>query len=232
VENNNLSKTQQDFHREHRKRLRNKFLELKMHLTELEMLELALTYAVPRIDVKPLSRVLMDKFGTLGRSISSPREELLRVPGVGPETATFIQMIHALVLMGYTSKMKDVPVFKDPELLYNYCKYKLANSRIEEFHVLYLDNEGQLIEDDVHSTGTTNYAAAYPEEIFKRAVMLNSRNVIMVHNHPSGMPIFSQADMELTKATRAILSGIKAELYDHLLVANGRVFSAKSMSYL
>ena len=220
-----------DFRNGHRQRLRDKFTE-SPHITDAELLELLLTYAIPRIDVKPIVRALINKFGSYGKIIAAPKEELLRIPGVGPNVATYIKALHAGTLREYVSNMKDSPVFHKYEILENYCKMTLADKNIEEFHVIYLDKNNQLIQDDAHSVGTVDHAAAYPREILKRALELNACHVILLHNHPSGSPIFSSDDIRITKAVQTILKNVDINLHDHLLVADGNVFSAKAMNFI
>ncbi|MFA7188406.1 MAG: DNA repair protein RadC [Alphaproteobacteria bacterium] len=220
-----------DFRNGHRQRLRDKFTE-SPHITDAELLELLLTYAIPRIDVKPIVRALINKFGSYGKIIAASKEELLRIPGVGPNVATYIKALHAGTLRDYVSSMKDSPVFHKYEILENYCKMTLADKNIEEFHVIYLDKNNQLIQDDAHSVGTVDHAVAYPREILKRALELNACHVILLHNHPSGSPIFSSDDIRITKAVQTILKNVDINLHDHLLVADGKVFSAKAMNFI
>lgn len=220
-----------DFRNGHRKRLRDKFSE-SPYITDAELLELLLTYAIPRIDVKPIVRALINKFGSYGKIIAAPKQELLRIPGIGQNAAIFIKALHAGTLRNYVSNMKDCPVFHKYEILENYCKMTLADKNIEEFHVIYLDKNNQLIQDDAHSIGTVDHAVAYPREILKRALELNACHVILLHNHPSGSPIFSSDDIRITKAVQTILENVEINLHDHLLVANGQVFSAKAMNFI
>ena len=220
-----------DFRAGHRKRLLDKFTELP-HITDAELLELLLTYAIPRIDVKPIVRALINKFGSYGKIINASIEDLLRIQGIGQSTAVFIKALHAGTLRDYVSTMKDSPVFHKYEILENYCKMTLADKSIEEFHVIYLDKNNQLIQDDAHSIGTVDHAVAYPREILKRALELNACHIILLHNHPSGSPIFSADDIRITKAVQTILNNINIDLHDHLLVADGKVFSAKAMNFI
>lgn len=219
------------FYAGHRKRLRDKFLE-SPHLNDAELLELLLTYAVPRIDVKPVVRALIDKFGSFSKIISAPTEELMRLPNIGSGIAIFIKALYAGTLRSYVSEMKDAPVFHKYEILENYCKMNLGSKTIEEFHVIYLDRNNQLIVDDAHSVGTVDHAVAYPREILKRALALNAVSVILLHNHPSGSPIFSSDDIRITKAVQNVLKNLDIELHDHLLVAGDQIFSAKSMNFI
>jgi DNA repair protein RadC len=199
-------------------------------MTEYEMLELLLTYSISRIDVKPVARLLLNKFGCWHRIIAAPIAELTRIPGVGQNTAIFLKALHSASLRSYTYILKDAPIFHNHQILENYCKALLADKNIEEFHILYLDEKNQLTEDEIHASGTTDHAAVYPREIVRRAMDLNAAKIIVIHNHPNGSPMFSKEDIELTYDLHAMMKPLGMEVFDHLLVANGLVFSAKAMN--
>jgi DNA repair protein RadC len=224
-----LPKETTDFRKGHRQRLREKF-EINQFLTDAELLELFLTYAIPRVDVKPIARGLLTKFGTVSKIIAAQKEELARIKGIGKSAATFIKVLHQMTLRNYVSKLKDTPVLRDYETLSNYCLYLLDGKNVEEFHVLYLDKNYQLIEDEAHAKGTINHAAAYPREILKRALDVNAKSIILVHNHPSGSPIFSADDIKITHYVQDMMASAKIEFTDHFLVANGLMFSARAMN--
>ncbi|MDR0967918.1 MAG: DNA repair protein RadC [Rickettsiales bacterium] len=226
-----MEKQADDFRRGHRARLREKFME-NPQITDAELLELLLTYAVPRIDVKPIVRGLLARFGSYSGVISATPTDLMRVRGVGRGIVVFICALYSGTLRGYVSAMKNSPVFNDWAILENYCKMRLATKTTEEFHILYLDNNSRLQEDELHAAGTIDHAVAYPREILKRALDLNSRFVILVHNHPNGSPLFSQDDIVLTRAVIEILKTVKITMHDHLLVAGGQLFSARAMNLI
>lgn len=211
----------------HRERLRQKFLKNK--LVDYELLELLLTYAIPRCDVRPLARELMKTFGGAYNVLTAPVEALTKVRGVKENTAIFIKAIHEMMVLGHKDYLNDTPIFHDYQRLSEYCKLLLSGKKIEEFHILYLDSDYRLLTDHLHSSGTIDWAAVYPREIVKRALELNARSVVMLHNHPTPNTSFSSADIEITGTVKNILKSVDIELFDHLLVSGSIVYSAKNM---
>lgn len=214
----------------HRARLKARFCEGK--LTSGELLELALTYAIPRVDVKPLARRLIAKFGSTFQIISQDLESLESIPGIGRSTAVYLKMFQAILLSGYTAIMKDTPVLADYNNLENYCKMTLNVKGTEEFHILLLDREGRLLDDYLHSSGTLDSTAVYFREIIKHILSRHTARVIFVHNHPSGIGFFSSQDIEMTAKSKILLGELGVELSDHLLIANGICYSMKNMFLL
>lgn len=214
----------------HRARLREKFLETK--LVDSELLELLLTYAIPRIDVKPIVKDLIAKFGNIQGVMNASVEELNRVRGVGDNIAIFLKAMHDAMQRHYVAAMKDAPIFHNPTVLENYAKAMLSNKKVEEFHILYLDSKYQLLEDYLHSSGTIDWAAVYPREVVKRALDLNAKVVIMLHNHPNNIASFSTEDIEMTDQVRAKLRSMDIEFFDHLLIAGGIMYSAKNLQLI
>ena len=219
-----------DWRAGHRRRLREKFSDGKT--TDAELLELLLCYAIPRLDVRPVARELTNRFGDVHNIISSDAKELCKIKGIGESAATLIALIRRLMLQTHRGYMKDAPLFHNANRINDYCRLLLAKVRVEEFHILYLDGTRRLISDDTHSAGTTTHVAAYPREILKRALELNARHVVLVHNHPDGSGSFSTADMELTQKIREKLAVDGIEVIDHLLVSDNIVFSARNMLLL
>lgn len=215
------------FHQGHRERLRQKFLEDK--LTDYELLELLLSFAIPRRDVRPLARGLMKEFGGLYQILTAPYEDLLRYKGIGKNCAVFIKAIHKVMITGYKSCMDTRPIFHDEKVLSNYCKLLLSGKTIEEFHILYLSTDRRLLADDLHSSGTTDWAAVYPREIVKRALELNARYLVLLHNHPTPNMSFSTQDIEITTEIQNMLSVVGIELHDHYVVSGGILYSAKNL---
>lgn len=214
----------------HRQRLREKFLAGK--LVDYELLELLLTYAIPRCDVKPLAKRLLAKFGNTYNVVNAPIDSLKSVLGISDNTAIFLKTIHSVMTMGSRDYLRDTPIFHDYTKLAEYCKLLLSGKTIEEFHILYLDTDYRLIADDMHSSGTIDWAAVYPREIVKRVLDLNARSIVMLHNHPTPNTSFSSQDIEITAEIKKILSPIGVELFDHLLVSGNIVYSAKNMFLL
>lgn len=214
----------------HRARLREKFLSGQ--LTEYEILELLLTYAIPRRDVRVLSRQLYKKYGNLYQLLSAPMESLMQNKGVKEGTATFFKIIHKLMELEYKYVLDSAPIFYDYTKLENYCKLIVGGKPVEEFHVLYLDGQYMLLEDQLHSTGTIDWAAVYVREIVKSALNLNAKHVVLLHNHPTPYVSFSEQDIQITQEIESALVKLDIGLYDHLLVSGDVVYSARNMNLL
>lgn len=225
-----MSDADENFYAGHRDRLRAKFVDDK--LADYEKLELLLAYAIPRRDVRPLARGLIKQFGGVYQVFTASIDELTKCKGVGRNTAIFIKLVQQMMTINYKSKMKDTPIFHDETILHNYCRLVLVDKSVEELHILYLDSNLQLISDEIHTTGTVDSSAVYPREIAKRALELNARSVVMVHNHPISNNSFSSDDVEITTMVQSVLHGLNIELYDHLLVSNDSVYSARRMLLL
>ena len=214
----------------HRARLRKKFLDGQ--LTEYEILELLLTYAIPRRDVRILSRQLFKKYGSIHALLSAPMESLLENEGIKENTATLFKVICKLMELEYKKILDTSPIFHNYEKLENYCKILLSGKSVEEFHVFYLDDQYRLIEDDLHSSGTIDWAAVYIREIVKKALDLNAYSIVMLHNHPSGHTCFSSQDIAITQELENALQQLGIKLYDHLLLSGDIIYSARNMRLL
>ncbi len=212
----------------HRERLRKKFLAGK--LADYELVELLLAYAIPRCDVKPIARSLMNKFGGIHHIVSAPIDALTATVGIKENTAVLIKLIYEIMIMSHRGGMADTPIFHDYQRLSDYCKTLLTGKTVEEFHVIYLGADYKLLRDDTHSAGTIDWAAVYPREILKRALELNARSVVLMHNHPVSNTSFSTQDIEITNTIKKLMASVEIDLFDHLLLsANGIVHSAKNM---
>ena len=214
----------------HRERLRQKFLDDK--LTDYELLEMLLSFVIPRRDVRPLARGLIEQFGSVYQVITAPIDSLIAFKGVGRNTAIFIKSIHKIMLAGYKSNLDKVTIFHNEKILTNYCLLLMAGKTKEEIHILYLDEDNRLLADDLHSVGTVDWAAAYPREILKRALELNAKSIVMLHNHPKPNTSFSVDDIELTERVRDFLSTVDIDVHDHYVVSGGIVYSARNMFLL
>jgi len=219
-----------DYRHGHRARLREKFLA--GHLADYEKLELLLSYAIPRVDVKPIARELLNRFNCVNGVLTAPISELKRIPGIAENTAIFIKVMHEITLMDYKSTLSQKPVFLDYKAFENYCRLTLAQKDIEEMHVLYLDKQHKLIEDEIHSRGTTDHAVVYPLEIARRAVALGAKSVVLMHNHPGEMNSFSSADIRVTHEVIAKLAALDIRFFDHLLVSGNIIYSMRNLHFL
>ncbi len=218
------------FHLGHRERLRQKFLENK--LTDYELLELLLSFVIPRRDVRPLARGLIAKFGSVYQVLTAPLESLTAYKGIGKNTAIFIKAIHQIMISGYKTCLDSAPIFRNEKVLANYCTLLLGGKTVEEFHILYLGSDMRLLKDDLHSTGTIDWAAVYPREIVKQALDLSARYVVLLHNHPTPNTSFSSDDIEMTTNIKEMLKVLDIELYDHYVVSGGIIYSARNLFLL
>ena len=215
------------FYTGHRERLREKFLSNQ--LADYEKLELLLGYAIPRRDVRPLARGLIKQFGGVYQVLSASVEDLTAFKGIGHNTAVFLKLVQQMMQIGYKGQLKESPIFHDQKILHNYCRIVLAGKQVEELHILYLDNNLKLISDEMHTSGTVDSSAVYPREIARRALQLNARSIVMVHNHPISTNTFSNDDVAVTTQVQMVLASLDIALYDHLLVVNDVVYSMRAM---
>lgn len=226
-----MANTELLFHLGHRARLKEKLLDGK--LVGYELLELLLTYAIPRRDVRPLARRLIEKFGGVYRVLHTSYEDLLTVDGVGPAVATIIKLAHELIFVSYTERAISGKYLADDKFVRDYCRHLVSGKTVEEFHVLYLGNDSRLLLDETHSRGTIDESAVYPREISRKALQLNAISVILVHNHPLSDNDFSHADADLTSLIEERLNSFNISLIDHFLVtANGVVYSMRASPWL
>lgn len=224
---------QKQHYLDHRERLKKKLLENGSEsFADYELLELLLTIAIPRRDVKPLSKELITKFKTFGGVINASPSRLMEIKGVGETVVATFKIIQSAITKTLKDKvMEDSVISNWPELI-NYCQANIGNKTTEEFHVLYLNSKCHLIKDEVHSTGTINTSSVYPREILKNVLEIGAASIIIVHNHPTGDTAPSNADINITKKIRDILKTIDVPLHDHLIVGKGNCFSFKSFGLL
>ncbi len=222
--------TDDKFHAGHRQRLTQKFLSGKV--THYELLELMLTFSIPRRDVRPLSRLLLKTFGSYNQVLTAPIARLMEIPGVGPRTVTLIKLAQESGILQCQERLDSLPIFHDDKTLANYCKLMVGGKRVEEFHVLYLDKKFRLIADDLHTIGTIDYATIYPREILARALYLNAHSVFVYHNHPHESTWFSSDDVECTMAIIKKLSENDIHFYDHYVVSGTMVHSMRNAGLL
>ncbi len=224
------TKTDSDFRTGHRERMRQKFLDGK--LTEYELFELFLGYAIPRRDVRPLARGLIAHFGSLSLVLAASIEDLESYDGVGHNTAVLIKALHELTLLSCRTKLKECRSYRTDEQIHEYCRRLAAGKDVEEFHVLYMDHDRRLLEDEMHSRGTIDYANIYIREIVAKALKHRAAEVVLMHNHPITQMSFSDADIDATKALFAALTPLGINLSDHVLVSGSILYSMRELRIL
>lgn len=218
---------------EHRRRLRARFLDGGADaMPDYELMELVLFAAIPRRDVKPLAKALIERFGSFAETIAAPRERLAEVAGVGESAIVYLKVIEAAALRLAKTRLIGKPALSSWTALLDYCAATMARSPHEEFRVLFLDRKNVLIADEVQATGTVDHTPVYPREIVKRSLELSASALILVHNHPSGDPTPSRADIEMTREIAEAAKALRIAIHDHLVVGRGGTASFKSLGLL
>ena len=214
----------------HRERLRARFREAGSDaLADYEMLELVLFRAIPQRDVKPLAKMLLQKFGSYAEVISASAERLKEVDGIGDAAVTEFKIVQAAAQRLAKGQVKKRPVLSSWSSVLDYCRAAQAFAEKEQFRILFLDKRNQLIADEVQQEGTVDHTPVYPREVVKRALELSATAIILVHNHPSGDPTPSQADIDMTKAVATVAKPLGVSLYDHIIVGKEGHASLKGL---
>jgi len=217
----------------HRERLRARFLETGgQGLPDYEMLELLLFRSIPRRDVKALAKTLIARFGSFPEVIGAPLELLRQVPGVGEATATDLKVIEAAARLMARGQMNRRNILSSWSALVDYCKVAMAFSTREELRLLFLDKKNGLIADEVQQTGTVDHTPVYPREVVRRALELGATALILVHNHPSGDPAPSKADIRMTEEVIAIAKPLGIVVHDHLIIGRNGHTSFKALGLI
>ena len=218
---------------DHRKRLRERFMSGgAAALPDYEMLELVLFRAIPRQDVKPLARLLLDTFGDFNRVISAPPQRLMQVKGVGETVVQELKIVEAAAQRLMRARVMQRPILSSWDALLDYCHTAMAHRETEQFRILFLDRKNVLIADEEQARGTVDHVPVYPREVVKRALELNASALILVHNHPSGDPTPSEADIAMTMQICDAAEVLGIVIHDHLIIGKGRELSFRAQGYL
>jgi DNA repair protein RadC len=217
----------------HRERLRQRFREAGAEaLSDYEMLELLLFRAQPRRDVKPLAKSLLARFGSFAEVIAAPATRLAEVKGLGESSITDLKIVQAAASRFLRGAVSKRPVLSSWSSVLDYCRGAQAFADREQFRVLFLDKRNQLIADEVQQQGTVDHTPAYPREVVKRALELSACAVILVHNHPSGDPTPSRADIQMTQQIIAVASPLGIAVHDHIIVGKDGHASLKGLKLI
>lgn len=217
----------------HRKRLRDRFLGAPQSLPDYEFLELLLFQAIPRQDTKPLAKRLLAAFnGDLGRLANAGDAELKAIDGVGDAAVAAIRMIGEGARRLLRKQVTERPLLGSWNQLLDYLRVAQGDNRIEQFRLLFLDAKNRLIADEVHQSGTIDQTPVYPREVARRALELSAASLIVVHNHPSGDPSPSKADIAITREIVAALKALDIALHDHLIVGRDKHASFRGLGLL
>jgi DNA repair protein RadC len=187
-------------------------------VAEYELLELILFRAIPRRDVKPLAKALIAKFGSFAEVVSAERPRLREVEDLSEAAITEIKIVQAAAARLARGEVKKRTALSSWSAVLDYCRTTMAFADKEQFRVLFLDKRNQVIADEVQQTGTVDHTPVYPREVIKRALELSATALILVHNHPSGDPTPSRADITMTQAIVDIAKPLGILVHDHIIV--------------
>jgi len=217
----------------HRERLRTRFMKSGADaLADYELLELMLFQARPRGDVKPIAKDLIKRFGSFAEAVSAPTERLREVDGVGDAVIIALKSVQAAALKLMQGKVLQQPTLASWTALMDYCRASMAYETNEQFRILFLDRKNVLIADEVQQSGTIDHTPVYPREVIKRALELGASAIIMVHNHPSGDPTPSKADIDMTKQVKEAGEKLGVILHDHIVIGRSGDASFKTIGLL
>ena len=217
----------------HRQRLRQRFLSAGSEaLSDYEVLELILFRAIPQRDVKPLAKNLIAEFGSFAEAIAAPVERLKEIDGLGEAAIAELKIVQAAATRLLRGQVRERPVLSSWSSVLDYCRGAMAFAEREQFRILFLDKRNRLIADEEHQTGTVDHTPVYPREVVKRALELSTTAVILVHNHPSGDPTPSRADIEMTQAIVEVTRPLGIAVHDHLIVGKDGHASLKALKLM
>lgn len=190
-------------------------------LADYELLEMLLFFAFKKGDTKPLSKTLINRFGSFANVLATPPQTLLEMPSLGPHSVTALKLVQEAANRLARAEVMGKPVLNNWDRLMDYLTAMMAREKIEQFRILFLDPKNRLIADEAQARGTVNHTPVYPREVVKRALELNATAIILVHNHPSGDPTPSRADIEMTDEIREACGVLGVVLHDHVIIGNG-----------
>lgn len=218
----------------HRERARQKFLSVGADaLADYELLELVLQIVLPRKDTKPIAKDLIQKFGSFSGVFGAPPARLAEVKGLGEISGTNLKIIQAAAQRFARDRMLlDMPVLGSWTALIDYCHAQMAFNNVEQFRILFLDKKNRLIADEVQQTGTVDHAPVYPREVIKRSLELSATALILVHNHPSGDPTPSSADVQMTRQINDVARPLGITVHDHIVIGKSGHASMKGLKLI
>ena len=217
----------------HRERLRARFQEAGAEtLPDYEFLELLLFRSIPRRDVKPLAKELIQRFGSFAEVLGAPVARLAEVDGVSETVALDLKIVEAALKRMAKGAVGKRPVLSSWSSVLDYCRMAMAFAEREQFRILFLHKKNILIVDEVQQTGTVDHTPVYPREVMRRALELSASAIILVHNHPSGDPTPSGADMRMTRELVDIAKPLGIAIHDHIIVGRDGHASFRSLGLI
>ena len=215
----------------HRERLRDRFDKVGAeNFSDAELLEALLHVVIPRKDTKELAKALLRRFGSFSEVLSAPKERLMEVKGLGETSISHLKVIlGAAQRFGRDQVDRDQPILSSWSALIDYCRAAMAFEDIEQFRVLFLDKKNKLIADEVQQRGTVDHTPVYPREVIKRSLELGATALILVHNHPSGDPSPSTADVQMTRQINDVAKPLGIVVHDHIIIGKNGHASMKGL---
>jgi DNA repair protein RadC len=216
----------------HRARLRQRLLADGEGLLDHELIEYLLALAIPRRDTKPLAKALLHEFGGIGGLLSADAEAIARVPGMGDTSIAALKIAHAAALRLLRGEVAARPVLANWQALLDYLRADMAHHSIERVRVLHMNSRNMLIRDELMHEGSIDEAPVYAREVIRRALDLGSAAIILVHNHPSGDPSPSRADIDITRSVAAAGKPRGIAVHDHLIIGTEGHASLRAMGLM
>lgn len=218
----------------HRQRVRDRFLRVGGDaLEDYELLELALQLVIPRRDTKALAKTLLREFGSFSGVFNASSARLEKVKGLGPTTIAHLKVIQTVAARFGRDRIDvEQPILSSWTQLIDYCRAQMAYESIEQFRILFLDKKNRLIADEVQQTGTVDHTPVYPREVIRRSLELNATALILVHNHPSGDPAPSSADVRMTQEIADIAKPMGITLHDHIVIGKSGHASLRALKLI
>ena len=215
----------------HRERLRERFASSGSGdaFADYELLELLLFRLIPRADTKPLAKALLARFGSLSEVLGAPPARLQEVKGIGAAVALDLKVVAAVAKRMVRGEIQGREILSSWEQVLDYCRAAMAFEEREQFRILFLDKKNALIADEVQQTGTVDHTPVYPREVIRRALELSSTAIVLVHNHPSGDPTPSRADIEMTKTILETGRQLGIAVHDHIIIGKKGFASMKGL---
>ena len=210
----------------HRKRIKERYKTIGLdNWSDYEVLEFALSFALPRKDTKPIAKELISKFKSIDKVLNANKEELVKVKGISEHAALFLSFLKDISRAYLKKALYNQDLLSSPDAVYNYLKAALKGLADEEFKVLFLDNRNHLLTVETLQTGTVNKSVVYPRKVVERALHNHAASVIIAHNHPAGSLKPSGDDIKVTKTIKDALRIVEIELLDHILIGGNGYFS-------
>ncbi|WP_422038213.1 RadC family protein [Roseibium sp.] len=217
----------------HRQRLRERFRKSgEDSLADYELLEFLLFSALPRRDTKPVAKALLQRFGSFSAALAAPRARLCEIPGLSDVSIDALKAVHAAIARYHRAELQERRLLDSWPRVLDYLRASMELNTVEEFRILFLDRKNGLIADEVQQTGTVDHTPVYPREVIRRALEHAATALILVHNHPSGDPTPSRADIQMTKTIIEIAAPLGIEIHDHVIIGLRKNVSLRELQLI